>query len=72
MSITIGQYAIEWHLGKKRKKTLTDTVKSWRDYWPEYVVLPHPSPRNNLWLKKNQWFEGDILPELKVRIQHLL
>lgn len=71
-TLIIGQYAIDWHLGKTRKKTLTETVKAWRDYWPHSIVLPHPSPRNNIWLKKNEWFEGEILPTLKHKIQQLL
>lgn len=71
-TLIIGQYAIEWHLKEKRKKTLTETVKSWRSYWPDHVVLPHPSPRNNIWLKKNAWFESEILPDVKKRIGELL
>ena len=70
--LIIGQYAIEWHLGKSRKKTLTETVKSWQEFWPEKIVLPHPSPRNNIWLKKNPWFEDEILPPLRKRIAEIL
>ncbi len=72
LTLIIGQYAIKWHLNSKAKRTLTETVEAWRDYWPENVVLPHPSPRNNIWLKKNQWFESEILPELKEYIEKLL
>ena len=72
LTLIIGQYAIEWHLGKTKKRTLTETVKTWREYWPKNVVLPHPSPRNNIWLKRNDWFEAEILPELKMRVQQLL
>ena len=70
--LIIGQYAIEWHLGKSRKRTLTETVRSWQDYWPDRIVLPHPSPRNNIWLKRNPWFEEEIIPELKARIDKIL
>jgi uracil-DNA glycosylase len=42
--------------------TLTERVKTWQRYQPSYFVLPHPSPRNNIWLKKNPWFEQDIVP----------
>ena len=49
-----------------------ELVKSWREYWPNYLVLPHPSPRNNIWLKKNPWFEQDVLPELGKRIATIL
>ncbi|MCP5382228.1 MAG: uracil-DNA glycosylase family protein [Kordiimonadaceae bacterium] len=72
LTLVIGQYAIDWHLGNRRKKTLTDTVRTWQEYWPDYVVLPHPSPRNNIWLRKNDWFETEILPPLKKRIRELL
>ncbi|MBT5186628.1 MAG: uracil-DNA glycosylase family protein [Kordiimonadaceae bacterium] len=72
LTLVIGQYAIQWHLGSTRKKTLTETVKAWQEYWPDHVVLPHPSPRNNIWLKKNEWFEDAILPALKKRISELL
>ncbi|MCY7296553.1 uracil-DNA glycosylase family protein [Alteromonas sp. a30] len=58
--LLIGQYAQQYYL--KDKKNLTQRCQNWRDYWPKYLVLPHPSPRNNLWLKKNPWFEQESLP----------
>ncbi len=64
-TLVIGQYAINWHLKMCKKKNLTETVKAWREYYPKYFVLPHPSPRNNIWLKKNPWFEEDVVPELQ-------
>ncbi|MBL4618541.1 MAG: uracil-DNA glycosylase family protein [Alphaproteobacteria bacterium] len=70
--ILVGQYAQKWHLGKAAKKTLTETVTSWRDYAPTYFPTPHPSWRNNGWLKKNPWFETDLLPVLKKRLHGLL
>lgn len=72
LTIVIGQYAMDWHLPKDRLRTVTDTVKAWQTYWPDTVVLPHPSPRNNIWLKKNAWFEVDILPALRERVASLL
>ena len=72
LTLVIGQYAHAWHLGKRRKGSLTDTVKNWKEYWPDILALPHPSPRNNLWLRRNPWFEEDILPVLKDRITQLL
>jgi len=53
LTMVIGQYAIRWHLPDQRTQSLTNTVKSWRSHWPEILPLPHPSPRNNIWLKKN-------------------
>ncbi len=72
MCILVGQYAQKWHLGKVAKKTLTETVASWRDYAPTYFPTPHPSWRNNGWLKKNPWFEADLLPVLQKRLRGLL
>jgi len=72
LSLLIGQYAQKWHLKTPNKVTLTETVKNWQQYWPEQLPLPHPSPRNNIWLKKNPWFEKEILPDLKKKIKALL
>ncbi len=68
LSIVIGQYAQDYHLGNRREKTVTATVDKWREFAPEIFPLPHPSPRNQLWLKKNPWFERDLLPELRARV----
>ena len=65
VTLLVGQYAQKWHLGKDRRKTLTETVSHWRDYLPHYLPLPHPSWRNNAWIKKNPWFEDELLPELR-------
>ena len=72
LTIVVGQYAQAWHLDKANKENLTETVRAWKEYWPRAIPLPHPSPRNNIWLKKNSWFEGDVLPSLKKRIRALL
>ena len=72
LTLIIGQYAHKWHLGNMQKITLTETVRNWRDYMPSHVVLPHPSPRNNIWLKRNSWFEIDVLPVLKTRVRETL
>lgn len=72
LTLVIGQYAQAWHLGDKKKKTLTETVEHWRDYMPRALALPHPSWRNNVWLKKNPWFEEDVLPVLRKEVsKHL-
>jgi uracil-DNA glycosylase len=70
--LLIGQYAQTWHLGKARKKSMTDTVLHWCDYGPTYLPLPHPSWRNNVWLKKNLWFEEEVLPHLRGEVARLL
>ncbi|MEM7428661.1 MAG: uracil-DNA glycosylase family protein [Pseudomonadota bacterium] len=73
--LVIGQYAQAWHLGKARKKSLTDTVRAWKEYAgmsPQVLTLPHPSWRNNRWLKKNPWFEAEVVPHLQTQVKHLL
>ncbi len=72
LTLVIGQYAQNWHLGKQQKENLTETVRAWKEYWPRMLVLPHPSPRNNIWLKKNSWFEEDVIPKLKRIVQKIL
>lgn len=62
LTILIGGYAQKYFLGTLMKQNLTKTVQNWREYTPEFAVLPHPSPRNNIWLKKNPWFSKDVLP----------
>lgn len=66
LTLLIGQYAQVYYLGKRRKATLTETVQAWQEYLPSgYLPIVHPSPRNDIWLKKNPWFETDIIPELR-------
>lgn len=72
LTLTIGQYAQAYHLAESRKSTLTETVRQWREYWPQRLPLPHPSPRNNLWLRKNPWFEQEVIPVLQARVAQLL
>jgi len=72
LTLLIGQYAMKWHLGKAMQKTLTSTVENWKDYLGNQFPLPHPSPRNYGWLKKNSWFEESVIPDLKVRIKAVL
>lgn len=72
LTLIIGQYAHKWHLRDTQKDTLTETVKNWHDYMPRQIVLPHPSPRNNIWLKKNAWFEIEVLPILKTCVAEIL
>lgn len=70
--LTIGNYAQAYHLGTQRGTSLTETVRAFRDYAPRYLPLPHPSPRNNLWMARNPWFVEDVVPELRRRCAAIL
>lgn len=70
--ILIGMYAQKYYLKDRAKRTLTETVKNYKDYLPHYFVLPHPSPRNRFWLTKNPWFEKEVLPVLKEKVAHVM
>ena len=72
LTLVIGQYAMAWHLGPRVKSTLTETVEAWREFTPPLWPMPHPSPRNNIWLKKNPWFAREVLPELRKRVKEVL
>ena len=72
LTLVIGQYAQAWHMPESRGIALTELVLAWRDHWPASLPLPHPSPRNNIWLKKNAWFVRDVLPALRKRTQSVL
>ncbi|HUH37518.1 MAG TPA: uracil-DNA glycosylase family protein [Spongiibacteraceae bacterium] len=72
LTLAIGQYAIAWHLPEQRKVALTETVRQWRSHWPALLPMPHPSPRNNRWLKQNPFFEAEILPVLRARVAQLI
>lgn len=70
--ILVGSYAQEYYLDARRKENLTETVRSFREYLPDYLPLVHPSPRNQIWLKSNPWFEQDVIPVLKERVRSLI
>lgn len=72
LTLLIGQYAQHWHLADNRKDNVTQTVKAWQEYWPKFLPLPHPSPRNNRWLKNNPWFANDVIPILTMEIEKIL
>jgi len=71
LTLLIGLHAQRHFLGDRRKRSLTETVKAWRDYAPDYLPLPHPSPRNTPWFRRNPWFEQELLPVLRKRIAAL-
>lgn len=68
LTLLIGLHAQRHFLGRRRKGSLTDTVKAWREFAPDCLPLPHPSARNTPWFQRNPWFERDLLPALKQRI----
>lgn len=70
--ILVGGYAQKWHLGAAAGKSITETVTNWRNHAPAFFPTPHPSWRNNAWLKKNPWFERELLPVLRKRIRTLI
>ena len=71
LTLVIGQYALAYHL-PDAGKSVTSAVQSWREHWPHAVPLPHPSPRNNMWLRRNPWFEKELLPQLRARVAEVL
>ena len=71
LNLVIGAYAQQWHL-RQSDLNLTQTVKQWREFGDNMMPLPHPSPRNNVWLKKNPWFETEVVPALQTRVQDTL
>ncbi len=76
LTLLVGQYAQRYYLQgqatSNQQETLTERVQRWRDFAPEYVPLPHPSPRNTLWLKRNPWFEEQVIPQLRQRVASAL
>ena len=69
LTLLVGSYAQAHYLKARRKKTLTETVKAWREYSPDFLPLPHPSWRNTSWIKKNPWFEKELVPNLRRRVK---
>ena len=71
LTLVSGQYALADHL-PQAKGALAETVRDWRRHGARVVPLPHPSPRNNLWLKRNPWFQKELLPVLRKRVSEVL
>lgn len=72
LTIIIGRYAIDWHAPDYAKLSVTEAVKKSAAMWPNQIILPHPSPRNNRWLKQNPWFDQDIIPKLQTEVEERL
>jgi uracil-DNA glycosylase len=72
LSLLFGQYALKRYLGDRLRKNLTETVRNWKDYQPDFLPMPHPSPRNQIWERKNPWFAEEVLPYLRERVSGIL
>ena len=72
LTLLVGKYAQDYFLGRAAKPSLTDTVANWHEYLPRYMPLPHPSPRNQFWLRRNPWFEADAVPALQQLVEQLV
>jgi len=70
--LLVGGYSQAYYLGDRAGANLTENVRNWREYLPDFLPLPHPSFRNNAWLKRNPWFEAEVLPYLRERVAVLL
>lgn len=70
LTLVIGRYAHAYHL--PGRASLTDSVRAWRDLGPGVIALPHPSPRNNGWLRRHPWFEAELVPALRARVAAVL
>lgn len=71
LTLLIGAYAQAHYLGPRRARTVTETVRHWQMYLPDYLPLPHPSPRNTRWLKQNPWFDAEVVPALRARVAQI-
>ncbi len=72
LTILIGKYSVDYYLKKRAKKNLTETVRCYQEYLPEYFSIVHPSPLNFRWQAKNPWFESEVVPELRKRVADIL
>ncbi|QNJ97550.1 uracil-DNA glycosylase family protein [Constantimarinum furrinae] len=72
LTLLVGMYAQNYYLKDRAKSTLTETVRSYTEYLPKFLPLPHPSPRNRFWLSKNPWFEAEVIPVLQLQLSTVL
>ena len=72
LTLLVGSYAQKYYLGARRKTSLTDTVRAFGEYLPEFFPLPHPSWRNLAWRRRHPWFEREVLPELRRRVTAII
>jgi uracil-DNA glycosylase len=72
LTLIVGRYAIDWHMPDAKGQSITALSADWASMWPDQIIMPHPSPRNNRWLKTNPWFEVDVIPALRERMAGML
>jgi uracil-DNA glycosylase len=72
LTLLVGAYAQRYHLGKRARGSLGETVRAWRAYPEDVIPLPHPSWRNSAWLKRNPWFDAELVPALRTRVRAAL
>lgn len=72
LTVLLGRYALDWHLPEARKAPLTKAVENWRAHFPRLIPLVHPSPRNIGWLRRNPWFENEVIPALRAAVSRIL
>jgi uracil-DNA glycosylase len=72
LTLLVGSYAQAYYLGRRRKASVSETVRAYRDYLPEFIPTPHPSWRTRGWLARNPWFEAELVPELRARVRALV
>jgi len=72
LTLLLSRYAHARYLGGEQKPTLTETVRAWKEFRPRVVPLPHPSPRNNRWLRRHPWFEAEVVPYVRRRVRSLV
>ncbi len=71
VTLVLGRYAQGYHINTTNVK-VTETVRAWPTYWPTVIPLPHPTPRNNIWIRRNPWFEAELVPALRKRVTEVL
>lgn len=72
LTLFIGRFAQRYYFPQSKSSTLTQTIMRWRSFWPDVIPLPHPSPRNIIWFKRNPWYEKEVLPVLQQRVAEVL
>ena len=72
LTLLVGGHAQVWALGERARASMTDTVRAWREYAPDILPMPHPSWRNTAWLRRNPWFEAEVVPYLRQRVRDIL